>query len=150
MSHRSDLDGKDTDLKTYRIRNYDGEYQDVTVDDELYEELLRMDREADRIRHKEVYHCTNMQLDMFEDMTACQYTNITLNILIRKEEKEKLYEAISTLTPTQQRRVRMFMDNMSITEIARLPYHLYRPYASLKCLKASVRSLISPPKRSFR
>ena len=52
--------------------------------------------------------------------------------LIRKEETRRLYESIDTLTPIQRRRVLMFMDNMSYSDIAR---------AEKRDLKVVIRSL---------
>ena len=72
-------------MKTIKIKDYYGIYQEIPVSDELYEEWRALQNETQRIHRKEVYH----------------------------------RDWISQLTPIQQRRIRMLMDNMSIREIAR-------------------------------
>ena len=64
--------------------------------------------------------------------------------LIRREENSRLYEAISKLTPIQQRRVRMFMDHMSYTDIARAEGVKFAPlYRSLQAAFKKLRLLMT-------
>ena len=42
-----------------------------------------------------------------------------LEHILQEEKLLRLYEAIEALTPIQQRRVRMFLEDMNYTEIAR-------------------------------
>ena len=54
-----------------------------------------------------------------EEMPEHFAANELEDTLIWDEQVAALYAAISQLTPIQQRRIRMLMDNLSIREIAR-------------------------------
>ena len=106
-------------MKTIRIRDYYGKYQDIPVDDAIYEEWAELQRETDRIQKKEMYHRSGV---LFDDLDQYSYTGSLdglVDELIESEERIRLYRAITKLTPIQQRRVRMFMENMSYADIAR-------------------------------
>lgn len=104
-------------MQIIKIRNYYNEINRVPVDDQVYGEWEEMRREWDRLRKREAYHqcrVPNYAMDYF----AAQGESIE-DQLIREHESKCLYEAIMHLTPTEQRRVRMFMENMSYADIAR-------------------------------
>ncbi len=104
-------------MQIVKIRNYYNEIKRVPVDNQVYGEWEEMRREWDRLRKREAYHqcrVPNYAMDYF----AAQGESIE-DQLIREHESKCLYEAIMHLTPTEQRRVRMFMENMSYADIAR-------------------------------
>ena len=43
-------------MKTIRIKDYYGIYQEIPVSDELYEEWRALQNETQRVHRKEVYH----------------------------------------------------------------------------------------------
>lgn len=76
-----------------------------------------MQNETQRIRKKEIYHrnwTTLEDIDSYLDHPDRELEDE----LILREEIRALYEAIDKLTPTQQRRIRMYMENTSIRDIA--------------------------------
>ena len=106
-------------MKTIKIKDYYGIYQEIPVSDELYEEWRALQNETQRIHRKEVYHRDWTPMDDLEEMPQHFTLNELEDALIWDEQVVELYAAISQLTPIQQRRIRMLMDNMSIREIAR-------------------------------
>lgn len=96
-----------------------GIYQEIPVSDELYEEWRALQNETQRIHRKEVYHRDWTPMDDLEEMPQHFTLNELEDALIWDEQVVELYAAISQLTPIQQRRIRMLMDDMSIREIAR-------------------------------
>ena len=119
-------------VKTIKIKDYYGKYQTIPVDDHLYEEWQAMQREENRLHKYEVYHCFSMDPDQMDEEAHTSGVDDLIDELIRKEETRRLYESIDTLTPIQRRRVLMFMDNMSYSDIAR---------AEKRDLKVVIRSL---------
>lgn len=110
----------EVNMKTIRIKDYYGIYQEVPVDDAVYEEWLQLHREEDRLHKREVYHSAfTTPEDLEEGHRPDCFEDSVLESIIREEENMRLYEAISTLSPIQQRRVRMFMENMTYADIAR-------------------------------
>ena len=100
-------------MKTIKIKDYYGIYQEIPVTDELYEEWRQMQNETQRIRKKEIYHrnwTTLEDIDSYLDHPDRELEDE----LILREEIRALYEAIDKLTPTQQRRIRMYMENTSM------------------------------------
>lgn len=115
--HSKNLNDLEVIMQIIKIRNYYNEINRVPVDDQVYGEWEEMRREWDRLRKREAYHqcrVPNYAMDYF----AAQGESIE-DQLIREHESKCLYEAIMHLTPTEQRRVRMFMENMSYADIAR-------------------------------
>jgi len=106
-------------MQIIKIKDYYGQYQEVPVDDALYEEWLNLQRETDRIRKREIYHNSWVPIEEAEQIEASS-VNEVLDQLIRQEERERLYAAIAKLTPVQQRRVRIYMENMNYSEVARI------------------------------
>ena len=115
--HSKNLNDLEVIMQIIKIHNYYNEINRVPVDDQVYGEWEEMRREWDRLRKREAYHqcrVPNYAMDYF----AAQGESIE-DQLIREHESKCLYEAIMHLTPTEQRRVRMFMENMSYADIAR-------------------------------
>lgn len=108
-------------MKTIKIKDYYGKYHDVPVSDEFFEEWHLLQNETQRIRKKELYHRSGVPMDCVDEQKVVAYDEIDemIDDMIRKEENIRLYEAISQLTPIQQRRVRMYMEHLSYSEIAR-------------------------------
>lgn len=93
---------------------------------------------------KEVYHRSGVPLEQADSMGEIGQMEDLLERLIRRERNERLYDAISRLTPTQQRRVMMFMDDMSYVEIARREGTKFAPvYRSLQAAFRKLRDLMA-------
>lgn len=99
--------------------HYYGIYQEIPVSDEMYEEWRALQNETQRVHRKEVYHRDWTPMEDVEEMPEHFAANELEDALIWDEQVAALYAAISQLTPIQQRRIRMLMDNLSIREIAR-------------------------------
>ena len=105
-------------MKTIKIKDYYGIYQEIPVSDELYEEFRNFHREEDRQNKYKNYHGCYVPFDDVEnDWTSSEFDPLTEEI-IRQEEIRRLYRAIAELTPLQRKRVYMLMDDMNYTEIA--------------------------------
>ena len=106
-------------MKTIKIKDYYGIYQEIPVSDELYEEFRNFHREEDRQNKYKNYHGCYVPFDDVEnDWTSSEFDPLTEEI-IRQEEIRRLYRAIAELTPLQRKRIYMLMDDMNYTEIAR-------------------------------
>lgn len=105
-------------MKTIKIKDYYGIYQEVPVSDELYEEWRALQNETQRIHKREIYHRDWTPMENLEEMPQHISLNELEDNLIMDEQVTALYKAISQLTPIQQRRIRMLMDKMTIREIA--------------------------------
>ena len=105
-------------MKTIKMKDYDGVYQEIPVSDELYDEWRALQNETQRIYRKEVYHRDWTPIEDVLEMLKTYERNPLEDALIWDEQVAKLYEAIAQLTPIQQRRIRMLMENQSIREIA--------------------------------
>lgn len=103
-------------MKIIKITDYYGKIQEVPVDDALYEEWLELKREEDRYEKKEMYHRDGTPLDIVDPLS----TEDVLADLVRREENERLYAAILTLPPDQQRRIYMLLNDMTYADIARI------------------------------
>ncbi len=138
-------------MKIIRIKDYYGKYQEVPVDDALYDEWIKLENENQRIYRKEVYHRSGVPLEQADSMGEIGQMEDLLERLIRRERNERLYDAISRLTPTQQRRVMMFMDDMSYVEIARREGTKFAPvYRSLQAAFRKLRDLMTEYEDEFR
>ena len=105
-------------MKTIKIKDYYGVYQEIPVSDELYEEFRNFHREEDRQNKYKNYHGCYVPFDDVEnDWTGSEFDPLTEEI-IRQEEIRRLYRAIAELTPLQRKRIYMLMDDMNYTEIA--------------------------------
>lgn len=105
-------------MKTIKIKDYYGNYQEVPVSDELYEEWRSLQNETQRIHKREIYHRNWTPMEDLEEMPQHFSLNELEDSLIMDEQVVALYRAIAQLTPIQQRRIRMLMDEMTIREIA--------------------------------
>lgn len=133
---RNDLE---VNMKTIKIKDYYGIYQEIPVSDELYEEWRALQNETQRIHRKEVYHRDWTPIEDLEEMPQHFILNELEDALIWDEQVAELYAAIAQLTPIQQRRIRLLMDNMSIREIAR--QEGCQPNAALKSVNGALKKL---------
>lgn len=106
-------------LKTIKIKDYFGKYQEIPVTDELAEEWRKLENETQRIYRREMYHRSGIPLDQIDIVIRVASDSEVEDDYIRDEESRRLYEAIAELTPTQRKYVLMYMENMSLREIAR-------------------------------
>ena len=105
-------------MKTIKIKDYYGIYQEIPVSDELYEEFRNFHREEDRQNKYKNYHGCYVPFDDVEnDWTSSEFDPLTEEI-IRQDEIRRLYRAIAELTPLQRKRIYMLKDDMNYTEIA--------------------------------
>ena len=105
-------------MKTIRIKDYYGVYQEVPVSDEIYEEYRNFHREEDRLHKRAVYHGCFVPLDSIEESISTGGIDALIEDLILKEEVNRLYKAIAKLTPIQRRRLLMIMEDMTYEEVA--------------------------------
>ena len=106
-------------MKTIRIKDYYGVYQEVPVSDEIYEEYRNFHREEDRLHKRAVYHGCFVPLDSIEESISTGGIDALIDDLILKEEVNRLYKAIAKLTPIQRRRLLMIMEDMTYEEVAK-------------------------------
>ena len=106
-------------MKIIKIKDYYGQYQEVPVSDELFKEWIKIHNETQRNYRREIYHRSPVSLDFAETMLADQDYSEVSDELIRREEIEELYDAISNLSPKHRHQVLMYMKEMSYTDIAR-------------------------------
>lgn len=101
----------------------------VEVSDEVAEALLLMHREENNRIRKMYYHKAYFSLDRedgIENDALCGFEKSPEEILMEQEEErffrltlERLEEALSYLTPTQQRRIRArYLSGMTTQDIA--------------------------------
>ena len=105
-------------MKTIKIKDYYGEIQKVPVSDDMYEEWLELQKESRRTFRKETSHRSSASLEDILEVRKQHATESVEEAYIRQAEVDALYQAIEKLTPTQQRRVRMYMENITVREIA--------------------------------
>lgn len=117
-------------MKTVKIKDYYEVVHYVPVSDEVYEALCDLHREEERIRQRNSYHRSKLTLDDYESGHRTGESDPNMDELIRREETERLYKAISQLTPIQRRRVLMLLEDMNCCQIAkaegRAPAVIYR------------------------
>jgi len=106
-------------MKIIEIKDYYGNYQEVPVSDELYEEWRLLQNETQRVHRKEVYHRDWTPMDDVAEDIRYSAGLTPDEELIRRYETEALYRAIAQLSPIQQRRIRLYMEDLSVREIAR-------------------------------
>jgi len=107
-------------MRIIRTKDYYGNTVEVPVNDEVYAVWQESHRETDRIHKAEIRHRDFTELDDIAEKYPVSGQQDLSELLIQQEEILLLYEAIATLTPLQQQRVCMFMDNLSCKEIADL------------------------------
>ena len=84
-------------MKTIKIKDYYGIYQEIPVSDELYEEWRALQNETQRIHRKEVYHRDWTPMDDLEEMPQ----HFTLNEL---DKQRRRVQSGSVHGTTQQAR----------------------------------------------
>lgn len=105
-------------MKTIKIKDYYGIYQEVPVSDELYEEFRGFHREEDRQNKKKNYHGCFVPYEDIANELFYSSSDPLADEIIRQEENRRLYQAIAQLTPTQRRRILMIMNDMKYCDIA--------------------------------
>ena len=106
-------------MKTIKIKDYYGKYIEVTVTDDFADEWRKLENESQRIYRKETYHRSGVPLDALDDYLSVDNVRAALEAMEAEDERKALYPAIDRLTPTQRRRVLMFMNNMTYRDIAK-------------------------------
>lgn len=106
-------------MKTIKIKDYYGKYIEVNVTDTFAEEWRLLENESQRIYRKETYHRSGVPLDALDDYLSVDNVRAALEAMEAEDERKALYAAIDRLTPTQRRRVLMFMNNMTYRDIAK-------------------------------
>ena len=106
-------------LKIIKIKDYYGKYQEIPVSDELAEEWRKLENETQRVYRKEMYHRSGIPLEELDIIIHISQESRIEEDLVQGEDNLRLYEAIAHLTPTQRKYVLMYMENMSLREIAR-------------------------------
>lgn len=106
-------------MKTIKIKDYYGKYQEIPVSDELFEEWRALQNETQRVYRREMYHRSGVPLEEIDITIRCAQRSEIEDDYIRQFENKRLYEAISQLSDIQRRRILMYMENMSVREIAR-------------------------------
>lgn len=131
-------------MKTVRIKDYYGNVHYVPVSDEVFEGWCDLRREEDRLRKRESYHHHKLTVDEYEAGWRVGERDPIQDELIQREETERLYHAISKLTPIQRRRILMLLEDMNYSQIAqkegRDPSVIYR---SIKKSFHHLRKLLS-------
>ena len=90
-------------MKTIRIKDYYGIYQEIPVSDELYEEWRALQNETQRVHRKEVYHRDWTPIEDLFEMPKSYEQNPMEDTLLWDEQVAALYAAIAQLTPPYER-----------------------------------------------
>lgn len=96
----------------------DGTIALVEVDEETAAFLQANDREIQNAERRERYHAPYHLEALDYEGDAYAYHETPEWLYIRREDRERLLQAVDLLTPTQWRRLEMLMDGMSIRQIA--------------------------------
>ena len=96
----------------------DGTIALVEVDEETAAFLQANDREMQNAERREHYHAPYHLEALDYEGDAYAYHETPERLYIRRENRERLLQAVDLLTPTQWRRLEMLMDGMSIRQIA--------------------------------
>lgn len=102
-----------------RYEFVNGEISEVEVDGSLCELLLELDRQEYNANHKETRrHCSLEALNLDEGLIASDEDVVAA--LLASEDRRRLYDAISKLTPDQQKLVHaIFFDEVSVSDYAK-------------------------------
>ena len=97
----------------------DGTKSEVEVDEALGEYITASRRQEENYERKMRYHCPfSIDKLLFEGLDfADQDTPDTL--YTNKEEENRVAQFLATLTEVQRRRVKMLMEGMSLSDVAR-------------------------------
>lgn len=98
-----------------------GEVTEVEVSEEIGAVIIDSRRKEENLARKERYHCYSLDAIKYGDTDKFAPTTgeTPLTELIRDEDNSYIYEAFSTLSDTQQRRLLKLAAGMSMREIAR-------------------------------
>ena len=130
-------------MKIIWIKDGSGRYQSVPVDDDFHAEWVRLNTESQRAFRREAYHRSFTPLEEADLYGLSGRAPEPDDILIRRELESRVREAILQLTPTQRRRVLMYMDGLSYSEIARREGVRFSPcYKSLHLAFKKLRMLL--------
>lgn len=96
----------------------DGTVSEVEVDEEIGGIIVESRRLEDNLARKERYHCYSMDAAEFEG--GSYGTEDTPERQMEQElDEERIARALDRLSEVQRRRLLMFVDGMSMREIAR-------------------------------
>lgn len=96
----------------------DGTVSEVEVDEEIGGIIVESRRLEDNLARKERYHCYSMDAAEFEG--GSYRTEDTPERQMEQElDEERIARALDRLSEVQRRRLLMFVDGMSMREIAR-------------------------------
>lgn len=131
-------------MKIITIKDYYGDLKHIPVDDALYDEWVQMNNEYQRVQHKEMYHRSGITLDEIEQTVGIDYIEEWMIATDKEKRNRQLYDAISKLTPVQQRRVLKYMEHNNYLELARSEGVAYGPlYRSMQLAFKKLRILLS-------
>ena len=105
-------------MKTIKIKDYYGIYQEIPVEDHIYEAWKDMQREENARHKRTVYHGCTVSLEDIEESHCTGGIDALDDDMIRNEEVRCLYKAIEKLAPIQRKRIMMLLDDMTYTDIA--------------------------------
>ena len=101
----------------YRLANGTTVMVEVTEETAAY--ILDSSRELQNADRRERYHCPYRLEAMEYEGETIAYRLTPEEILIRKENREEIADALSVLTDVQYRRLLMKADEMTLRQIAR-------------------------------
>ena len=100
--------------------------------------------EEKRIQHKEMYHRSDTTLDQIEQTMGIDFIEEWMIETDKEKRNRQLYEAISKLTPVQQRRVLKYMESNNYAAVARSEGIAFGPlYRSMQLAFKKLRILLS-------
>lgn len=109
-------------MKTVVIVDYFGKKHFVPVDDSVYEVMTGTEFDEER-QDKQSYRHRAIEEDgeyaSPEDYADVDGIEDLAYVIAEQMERKSLYDAITKLTPTQRRRVYMYLSDMSYVDIAR-------------------------------
>ncbi len=96
----------------------DGTISEVEVNEELGEFITASRREESKLDRKERYHCYSLDAILFEGQEYGDH-NTPETEMEGAEKRQCIAAALAKLSETQQRRLLMLADGLSMREIAR-------------------------------
>lgn len=96
----------------------DGTTSEIEVNEEIGNYITASRREESNLDRKERYHCYSLDAIDYEGLEYAADTTPE-NETARKEDTMRINAALDKLSETQQRRLLMLADGLSIREIAR-------------------------------
>jgi len=130
-------------MKIIKIKDYYGQYQEVPVSDEVYEEYHQMRNDFQRVHRREVRNrdWTPMDEPAKRDLFCGECLE---DEYFRHEDIKALYRAMEKLSATQKRRLLLhYTENLTFREIAlREGCHMNAVYKSVTSALKTLRALI--------